>query len=103
MACAAAAHAIATKSCLDDRQLAPGGAKVLLLGMQLPPNYGKRYTDAFAEVYSNWQREKHPAGTVFPRRRGRASGADAGRWHAPGGRGPGKLLENVWPTLKPLL
>ena len=27
------------------------GAKVLLLGMQLPPNYGKRYTDAFAEVY----------------------------------------------------
>src|SRR5690606_15577263 len=27
------------------------GAKVLLLGMQLPPNYGPRYTQAFAAVY----------------------------------------------------
>ena len=34
------------------------GAKVLLLGMQLPPNYGKRYTDAFAEVYGKLAEEK---------------------------------------------
>ena len=27
--------------------------KVLLLGMQLPPNYGQRYTRAFAAVYGN--------------------------------------------------
>ncbi|MGH8369284.1 MAG: arylesterase, partial [Pseudomonas sp.] len=27
------------------------GAKVLLLGMQLPPNYGPKYTTAFANVY----------------------------------------------------
>jgi acyl-CoA thioesterase-1 len=26
-------------------------AKVLLIGMQIPPNYGKRYTDAFAQNY----------------------------------------------------
>ena len=27
------------------------GAKVLLLAMQIPPNYGKRYTDRFDQVY----------------------------------------------------
>jgi acyl-CoA thioesterase-1 len=70
---------------------------VLLLGMRLPPNYGKRYTDAFAQVYSNWRREKHPAGTVFPRRRGWASemmqadgmhpaGAQASCWKMSGRR-----------------
>ena len=68
------------------------GAKVLLLGMQLPPNYGVRYTEAFAEVYSTaGQREKHRAGAVFPRRRGRSSGLDAGRRHTPGGRGSGQV------------
>ncbi|MEX5669837.1 GDSL-type esterase/lipase family protein, partial [Pseudomonas neuropathica] len=34
------------------------GAKVLLLGMQLPPNYGERYTKAFAEVYTKVADEK---------------------------------------------
>jgi len=27
------------------------GAKVLLLGMKIPPNYGKRYTDLFYNIY----------------------------------------------------
>lgn len=34
------------------------GAKVLLLGMQIPPNYGPRYTNAFKEVYSRLAEEK---------------------------------------------
>ncbi|MFD2884468.1 arylesterase [Pseudomonas lini] len=34
------------------------GAKVLLLGMQLPPNYGVRYTQAFAEAYTKVADEK---------------------------------------------
>ncbi len=77
-----------------------GGAKVLLLGMQLPPNYGPKYTTAFAEVYGDFGRgKKCPAGTVFPRGRGRASRADAGRSASPGGRRPrqvaGKCLANV--------
>lgn len=29
------------------------GAKVLLVGMVLPPNYGRRYTEAFEGVFSN--------------------------------------------------
>jgi len=28
------------------------GAKVLLFGMQIPPNYGKRYTKQFSDLYS---------------------------------------------------
>lgn len=29
------------------------GAKVLMLGMQVPPNYGQRYTDEFATVFAD--------------------------------------------------
>ncbi len=29
------------------------GAQVILLGMQIPPNYGDRYTKAFAAIYSD--------------------------------------------------
>ncbi|QAA93498.1 arylesterase [Pollutimonas thiosulfatoxidans] len=28
-----------------------GGAKVLLVGMQIPPNYGKQYADRFRDMY----------------------------------------------------
>lgn len=35
------------------------GAKVLLLGMRIPPNYGKRYTDMFNHVYSQLAQEKN--------------------------------------------
>lgn len=41
------------------------GAKVLLLGMRIPPNYGVRYTQAFAAVYSNLADEKKVAGCHF--------------------------------------
>lgn len=34
------------------------GAKVLLLGMRLPPNYGVRYTTAFAKVYEQLAADK---------------------------------------------
>ena len=29
------------------------GANVLLVGMQIPPNYGKQYTEAFEKIFSN--------------------------------------------------
>ena len=29
------------------------GAKVLLLGMRIPPNYGRRYTEGFARLFSD--------------------------------------------------
>lgn len=40
------------------QQSQDSGAKVLLLGMQIPPNYGKRYVDAFAKVFGDVAEEK---------------------------------------------
>ncbi|MBA1379360.1 arylesterase [Pseudomonas brassicacearum] len=80
------------------------GAKVLLLGMQLPPNYGRRYTDAFARVYSTLAEEKNvPLVPFFLKEVGGVPGMMQGDGLHPSVAAQGKLLENVWPTLKPLL
>ena len=39
------------------RRSRDAGAKVLLLAMKIPPNYGKRYTDLFENVYRDLARE----------------------------------------------
>ena len=81
-----------------------GGAKVLLLGMQLPPNYGPRYTKAFTEVYSLLAKEKNVPLVPFFLEGvgGHPELMQADQLH-PAVGAQGKLLENVWPTLKPLL
>ncbi|PYY97227.1 arylesterase [Pseudomonas sp. TKO14] len=80
------------------------GAKVLLLGMQLPPNYGVRYTRAFAQVYSQLASDKQVALVPFFLEGvgGHPELMQADGLH-PAAAAQGKLLENVWPTLKPLL
>ncbi|MDF3133680.1 acyl-CoA thioesterase-1 [Pseudomonas extremaustralis] len=81
-----------------------GGAKVLLLGMQLPPNYGPRYTKAFTEVYGLLAKEKNVPLVPFFLEGvgGNPELMQADQLH-PSVGAQGKLLENVWPTLKPLL
>ena len=80
------------------------GAEVLLLGMQLPPNYGARYTKAFAQVYQTLAEEKKVALVPFLLEGvgGVPTLMQADGVHPTAGA-QGKLLENVWPTLKPLL
>ncbi len=39
------------------RRSQAAGAEVLLLAMKIPPNYGKRYTDLFENVYRDLARE----------------------------------------------
>ena len=39
------------------RKIKASGAKVLLLSMRIPPNYGKRYTDAFYKIYPDLAKE----------------------------------------------
>jgi acyl-CoA thioesterase-1 len=39
------------------RRAEKAGAKVLLLSMRIPPNYGKRYTDMFYSVYAQLSTE----------------------------------------------
>lgn len=41
------------------------GAKVLLLGMRIPPNYGKRYVDMFYKVYPQLAKEMNIAYVPF--------------------------------------
>ncbi|MNE71305.1 Esterase TesA precursor [compost metagenome] len=80
------------------------GAKVLLLGMQLPPNYGVRYTEAFAKVYSNLAEQKNvPLVPFFLQGVGGNPELMQADGIHPAVAAQDKLLENVWPTLKPLL
>jgi acyl-CoA thioesterase I len=42
-----------------------GGALVLLLGMRIPPNYGRRYTEMFYRVYTELEKEQAIAFVPF--------------------------------------
>jgi len=80
------------------------GAKVLLLGMRIPPNYGPRYTEAFAAVYGNLAQEKKvPLVPFFLEGVGGIPELMQADGLHPAVAAQGKLLDNVWPMLKPLL
>lgn len=80
------------------------GAKVVLLGMRLPPNYGARYTTAFAQVYAQLESEKQVALVPFFLD---GVGGEPGMMQAdgihPAQGAQQRLLENAWPAIKPLL
>lgn len=80
------------------------GAKVLLLGMRLPPNYGARYVREFAQVYQDLAEEKKVALVpFFLEGVGGVTGMMQPDGIHPAASAQDTLLENVWPTLKPLL
>ena len=77
---------------------------VVLVGMQMPPNYGERYTQGFAAMYPDLAR-LHRAALVPFLLKGVADNPtlmQADGLH-PNERGQPILLDNVWPVLKPLL
>ena len=80
------------------------GAKVLLLGMRIPPNYGERYTTAFAKVFDDVAADKNVPLVPFLLEGvgGVASLMQDDGVHPAVAAQP-RLLENVWPSLKPLL
>ena len=83
---------------------AAAGARVLLLGMRIPPNYGAAYTEQFHRVYTDLTKERHVPAVPFLLD-GVALNADlmqADGIH-PNPAGQPRLLENVWPALMPLL
>ena len=80
------------------------GAKVLLLGMRMPPNYGPDFTEQFSSSYSDLARDKKLPlvpfllnGIALSPNLMQADGIH------PNELGQPKLLDNVWPSLKPLL
>lgn len=80
------------------------GARVLLLGMRLPPNYGPVYTEAFADMYRELADRYGTA--VLPFLLEDVALEDglmqADRIH-PTAAAQARLLDNVWPVLEPLL
>jgi acyl-CoA thioesterase-1 len=80
------------------------GAKVLLLGMRLPPNLGQRYTTAFAQAFDSLAEEKElPYVPFFLEGVGGVEGMmQSDRIHPTAGAQQ-RLLDNVWPVLEPLL
>jgi acyl-CoA thioesterase-1 len=83
------------------------GAKVLILGMQLPPNYGRAYGDRFAALFADVARTEGAALVPFMLK-GVADGPQAeamfqaDRIHPLASAHP-TILANVWPVLAPLL
>lgn len=83
------------------------GARVVVLGMQLPPNYGRRYGEDFAALFAQVARQ-HQAALVPFFLKGVADGPQAAtlfqadRIH-PTAEAQARMLDNVWPVLRPLL
>jgi acyl-CoA thioesterase-1 len=80
------------------------GARVLLLGMAMPPNYGPRYTERFSAIYGELALEQQLPKPPFLLER---VVLDHGLMQAdnlhPNASGQSLLLETVWPALLPLL
>lgn len=86
------------------QQSQKAGAKVLILGMQLPPNYGVRYTTAFAAVFP--QVANQTGAALVPFLLEGVGGVPALMQDDgihPGAAAQAQLLDNVWLSLKPLL
>ncbi len=80
------------------------GAKVLLLGIRIPPNYGSQYAEQFSRVYAQIAHDEHLAlvpflleGVALTPTLMQDDGIH------PNAAGQPRLLENVWPALAPLL
>lgn len=83
------------------------GAQVVIVGMQVPPNYGRRYGDDFAALFGSVAKAEQAALVPFLL----AGVADApeadtlfqpDRIH-PTAQAHPRMLANVWPVLAPLL
>jgi len=75
--------------------------------MQVPPNYGKTYADAFQGVFSTVAKAEAAALVPFLLK-GVADGPDAEAMFQPDRIHPvakahPRMLDNVWPALRPLL
>lgn len=83
------------------------GARVLLVGMQVPPNYGRQYTQDFERLFARAAQAEKVALVPFLLA-GVADGPDPvalfqpDRIH-PKAEAQPRMLDNVWPALRKLL
>ncbi len=83
------------------------GAKVLLVGMQVPPNYGADYAAQFSQVFIRLSKT-HKTAVVPFLLKGIADVPNAAEWFQtdrihPNAAAHPRMLANVWPALKKLL
>ena len=83
------------------------GAKVLLVGMQVPPNYGTDYANRFAALFETVAKAQKAAVVPFFLK-GVADEADPAGMFQPDRIHPKAeahplMLANVWPELKKML
>jgi len=80
------------------------GARPLIVGMQLPPNYGSAYVKAFGAVFGDVARAHKVPLVPFAFE---GFGDDLTQFQAdrvhPTAGAQARILANVWPTLAPLL
>ncbi len=83
------------------------GARVLVVGMQVPPNYGRQYGNDFAALFAHVAKSEGAALVPFLLK-GVADGPDTEAMFQPDRIHPKEaahpiMLGNVWPVLRPLL
>jgi len=85
-------------------QAKTAGAKVLLIGMQMPPNYGPRYTERFQSIYGELAREEQLPLVPFLLEKVALESTlmQPDNFH-PNARAQPLLLDTVWPLLQPML
>ena len=98
-----------TRQHLEDmmRACELASARVVLVGMRAPPNYGSRFTQEFAALFESMAHAHHAALVPFLLA-GIADDADAQRWFQPDGLHPvaaaqPTLMRNVWRVVAPML
>jgi acyl-CoA thioesterase-1 len=80
------------------------GARVLLVGIRIPPNYGPRYTEEFASVFPELAKQYHLPLVPFLLQDVALNPArmqEDGMHPSAAGEAP--IVDTVWPYLKPLL
>lgn len=83
------------------------GAKVLLVGMQVPPNYGSAYSASFAGLFAKVAKAEKAALVPFFLQGiadgdGASANFQADRIH-PNESSQARMLANVWPELKKII
>lgn len=80
------------------------GARVMVVGMRIPPNYGRDYTEKFAATFSELAKEHKTALVpfLFEGFALRADAFQADRLHPTAASQP-LMLETIWKQLQPLL
>jgi acyl-CoA thioesterase-1 len=79
-------------------------AKILLVGMKIPPNYGPKYTALFSQTYLKLSQQHEVALVPFMLENiaAKPSLIQEDGLH-PNALGQPLILDNIWPKLKPLL